>query len=71
MQVLGLDNNRIKDWQEVCKLGHLPKLSQLLLSGNSIDEITLKGKAYLSNIPPIILTMGLPHGRYNSSFVPL
>ena len=51
VQVLGLDNNRIKDWQEVCKLGHLPKLSQLLLSGNSIAETSLKGKAYLSGLP--------------------
>ena len=53
MQVLGLDNNLFTDWTEVCKLAHLPKLSQLLLNGNSIPEIPITGKAYLGDLPLI------------------
>lgn len=39
LQTLGLEDNEIKDWAEVCKLSRMPHLQRLMLGGNKLKEI--------------------------------
>eukprot|EP00742_Colponemidia_sp_Colp-10_P003275 GILJ01003485.1.p1 GENE.GILJ01003485.1~~GILJ01003485.1.p1 ORF type:complete len:552 (+),score=93.11 GILJ01003485.1:115-1770(+) len=39
LQVLNLDHNRLKNWQQIWKLSKMPKLSKLQINANGLTEI--------------------------------
>ncbi|XP_048582939.1 tubulin-specific chaperone E [Nematostella vectensis] len=42
MKILDLDDNKITDWNEVLRLGSLPKLDTLVLNHNKISQVFFK-----------------------------
>ncbi|XP_068679242.1 tubulin-specific chaperone E-like isoform X1 [Montipora foliosa] len=44
LRLLNLEGNQISEWEAVLKLGHLPRLDQLILNDNGITKIELGNK---------------------------